>query len=87
MTMEKFNWTSPGGVKIVLPHMDKIKGGLIRKHRKLDAVDMMFSILEDTVDETTLTKIDDLDRGDLTALFEGWQAESATVGESSGSST
>lgn len=84
---EQFHWTSPLGVEIVLPHMDKIKGGLIRKYRKLDGVDMMFSIVEDLVDGPTLDLIDDLDRGDLNDMFEAWQKAGANVGESSGSST
>lgn len=86
MATEKFHYTSPEGVEIVLPHIDKIKGGLIRKYRKLPEIDMMFSILEDLVDEPTLAKIDDLDQTDLNALFLAWQKAGASVGESSGSS-
>jgi hypothetical protein len=87
MATEKFHWTSPAGVEIVLPHVDKIKGGAIRKYRKLPEIDMMFSILEDMLDEPTLAKIDDLDQKDLNDLFVAWQKAGASVGESSGSST
>jgi hypothetical protein len=71
----------------VLPHIDKIKGGMIRKYRKLPEVDMMFSILEDICDDETLAKIDDLEQGDLNDLFLAWQKAGANVGESSRSST
>lgn len=86
MATEKFHYTSTEGVEIVLPHVSKIKGGLIRKYRKLPELDMVYSILEDMLDEATLAKIDDLDQGELTDFIEKWQAGSP-VGESSGSST
>lgn len=86
MTMEKFHWTSPSGVEIVLPHMGKIKAGIIRRHRKEEPVDFIFSVLEETADTETLAKVDDLDQTDLNTLVEKWQA-GASVGESAGSST
>ena len=86
MTMEKFHWTSPAGVEIVLPHMGKIKAGIIRRHRKEEPVDFIFSVLEETADTDTLAKVDDLDQTDLNTLVEKWQA-GASVGESAGSST
>lgn len=86
MAFEKFHWTSPTGVEIVLPHLSKIKGGLLRKYRKLDEMDMVFSIIEDVVDDETLVKLDDLDQEELQNFMKDWQA-GASVGESSGSST
>jgi len=83
---EKFHWTSPSGVEIILPNMDKIPGGLLRKNRKLDPVDMMFSIVEAICDDTMLAKLDELPMSDLNKLFEAWQESSESVGESSGSS-
>lgn len=84
---EKFHWTAPGGDEIVLPHMNKIKGGLLRKHRKLEPVDFMFTILEDIADDETLAKVDDLENDDLNKLFADWQQAGADLGKSSGSST
>lgn len=87
MTNEKFHWTAPSGAEIVLPHMNKIKGGLLRKYRKLDPVDFMFSVLEDIADEETLAQVDDLENDDMNAMFEAWQKAGADLGKSSGSST
>lgn len=84
--LEKFHWTSSDGVEIVLPRMDNIKAGIIRRHRKEEGVDFLFSLLEEISDEEMLAKLDDLDTADLNALAEKWQA-GATPGESSGSST
>lgn len=73
MTLEQFHWTSPAGVEIVLPRMDKIKAGTIRRHRKEEGVDFIFSVLEETSDESTLAKVDELETTDLNALVEAWQ--------------
>lgn len=85
MSMEQFHWTSPSGAEIVLPHISKIKAGLLRKYRKQEEIDMVFSIIESVADEKTLALIDDLDQGDLEKFMEKWQAGSS-VGESSRSS-
>lgn len=85
--MEKFHWTSPDGVEIVLPHMNKIKAGILRKHRKSDPIDFIFSVLEDVADDKMIERVDDLDMGDIDSLFAAWQEAGASLGESSGSST
>lgn len=87
MSTEQFHWTAPNGDEIVLPHISKIKGGLLRKYRKLNEADMMFSIVEDIASEETVAQIDDLEMGDMNKLFEAWQKASVAVGKSSGSST
>ena len=79
---EKFHWTSPSGVEIVLPHMNKIKAGIVRRHRKEDGVDFIFSVLEEISDTATLEKVDELDAGDCNKLFEAWQEAGASMGES-----
>jgi hypothetical protein len=83
---EPFNWTAPDGGTITLPKMKHIKAGVLRRYRKLDGIDMVFSILEEVADAATLAKIDDLDTDGLEALAEAWQGD-VGVGESSGSST
>lgn len=85
--MEKFHWTSPSGVEITLPHMSKMPAGVIRKHRKADPVDFVFSVLEDVSDDEMIAKVDTLSLPDVNAMFEAWQEAAANVGESSGSST
>lgn len=84
--MEKFHWTSPGGVEITLPYMDKLPGGVIRKNRKLDPMDLMYTLVEAVADEATLEKLDSLPLGDQNKFFEAWQEATASVGESSSSS-
>lgn len=86
MTMEKFHYSTPDGGEIVLPHVSKIKSGLIRKYRKLEEMDMIYSIIEDLVDDDTLAKLDELEQGQLEDFMTKWQA-GASVGESAGSST
>ena len=85
MTAEKFHWTSSEGVEIVLPYMNKIKTGIIRRHRREEPLDFIFSVLEEVGDEATLAKVDDLSTDDLNALVEEWQG--ANVGESGRSSS
>ena len=86
MAFEKFHWQSPAGVEITLPRMDQISSGILRRHRKENEIDFMFSLLEETSDTETLAKLDDLPFADLNALSEKWQATIA-LGESSGSSS
>lgn len=83
---EKFHWTTPSGAEIVLPRIDQIKTGVIRKVRNLSETDQMFTLLEEIADEATLALIDDLTGSELEAMAEAWQKE-VPVGESSGSST
>ena len=87
MTMEKFHWTSPSGVEIVLPHMNKIKASVIRRHRKSDPVDFIFSVLEEVADEDMLSRADELGMDEINDLFVAWQEAGASVGESVSSST
>lgn len=86
MATEKFHWTSPAGVEIVLPHMNKIKAGIVRRHRKSEPVDFIFSVLEEVADKDMLEKADELDTSEINDLFEAWQKAGASVGESAGSS-
>lgn len=85
MTTEKFHWTSPGGVEIVLPRLAKVKSSVLRKNRLKEADDYMFSVIEAVADEETLALIDDLDTEDFAEMTSAWAETS--VGESSGSST
>lgn len=73
MAFEKFHYTAADGTKIVLPSMNSLKGGLLRKYRKLDSLDFMYSILEEVADEADLAKLDDLERDELNECFSEWQ--------------
>lgn len=78
-----FSWKAANGTTIVLPSMNALKGKAIRKHRRREAMDFLFSLIEDHVDEETLAQIDELDRAELTDMFAAWQdEEGVTPGES-----
>lgn len=81
---EQFHYPTATG-EIIVPHVSKIKSGVLRKYRKLDEMDMVFSILEDLADADSLAKIDNLDQSELEDFVRKWQ-EGSSVGESSGSS-
>jgi hypothetical protein len=84
-TSKTFSWRTPSGEILTIVSINAIKGRQLRKYRKLDPLDMLFSILEDTADKKALALIDDLERADLDAMFEAWQnddSEGATLGES-----
>lgn len=87
MTTEQFHWTAPGGEEIVVPHMGKLKTGLLRQVRALEGVDGTFTILEKIADEDTLRKIDDLDIDQFDQFSKAWQEASTSLGESGVSST
>lgn len=83
---EQFHWTSPDGIEITLPHVSKIKAGVLRKSRKLNELDFVFTVIEAVADEANLAKIDELGADEINDLFGEWQ-QAATLGESSGSSS
>lgn len=85
---EQFHWTSKAGVKIVVPRMKSISSGLIRKHRKLDSADFIYTLLEAVASEDALEATDALSAEEMNKFFEAWEKdEGASMGESSGSST
>lgn len=88
MATEKFHYETAGKKQVTLPKFGQIKAGLIRKVRKENTVEQMFSILEAVADEKTLDILDDLDTSELNELMAAWQKDSqVTPGESSASST
>lgn len=82
MTTEQFHHRLEDGREIVLPHMRSIKAGLIRKVRRFDEADQMFTILEAVADDDTLAIIDDLARDQLEELMKEWEKASVSLGES-----
>lgn len=83
---EPFNYTTDAGVTITVPSLAKIKAGVIRKTRKLEPGDQMFTIMEAVADEATLAAIDDMDGDELARFTEQWGAHSgADLGESAAS--
>lgn len=81
--MSTFMYNAENGTEIDLPPMSAITAGMLRKYRKLDEMDFMFSILEDVVDPDELAKIDDLPLVEVETLFRAWQKhEGVTVPQS-----
>lgn len=81
--MSDFTWTSDSGTEITLSPMSSITAGMLRKYRKLDEMDFMFSILEDVIAPDELAKVDELPLPEVERMFRAWQAnEGATVPQS-----
>ncbi len=78
--------TEIGGVTVKLPLLSNMKTGLVRKIRKLEAGDQVFTIIEEVCSEAELAAIDELSQPELAQLMEDWQAASGIeMGESSAS--
>lgn len=78
-----FTWETPDGDTINLPSLNAITAGMIRKHRKLDDMDFMFTILEEVVPAEELAKVDNLGVNDVERMFSEWQkSDGATVPQS-----
>jgi hypothetical protein len=88
VTMEKFHYTLPDGHELVLPKFENVPMGHIRKIRKLDETDQVFTLLESLLDEDELEHVDTLDRPAFQKLMEAWREESdVDLGESRASSS
>lgn len=82
MAMEQFHWTSPDGVEVTLPKMGNLGAGMIRRHRKEEPVDFIFSVLEELDDPEMLSQVDLLSISQMNDLAAAWQADAeATPGE------
>lgn len=76
--MYDFTWTSPDGKQVTLPSLNSVPGGVLRKHRKLDELDFLFSVLEDVATDEQIAAVDEVGLGDLNEMFAAWQ-KNATV--------
>lgn len=86
--MSTYTYEAKDGSKITLPSMGDIPSGVLRKNRKLDEVDFVFTLVEETADQAAIDALDKLPSSELEDLFAGWQKDAgASVGESSRSST
>lgn len=85
--MEKFHHTLPDGHELVLPRFENVPVGVIRKTRRLDQADQVFTILEEIMTPTDLEHVDTLDRAEFNELVKAWrEGSSIQPGESSASS-
>jgi len=76
--MSDFTWTSPDGKSVTLPSLNSVPGGVLRRHRKLEELDFLFSVLEDVATDEQIEAVDAVGLGDLNNLFAAWQKD-ATV--------
>lgn len=83
MATEKFHYTTPSGVKIVMPKFGQIPMGIMRKLRREDEANQMFGLLE-TLSETgrmaedVLPALDELGQIDFADFMQAWQKDSET---------
>lgn len=72
-----------GDKEIVLPSLSYLKPGLVRKIRRLNDVDRMYTLFEEVLSPEELEILDDLDPEEFRKLQEGWNEHSqVTLGES-----
>lgn len=85
--MEKFHYTLPDGHEIVLPKLENVPLGVVRKTRRLTQTDQVFTMLEELLPEAELEHVDLLDRAQFEQMFTAWKdASTVELGESSASS-
>lgn len=85
--LEKFRHTLPDGHVLVLPRFENVPVGVIRKTRRLEQADQVFTILEEIMTPEDLEHVDKLDRSEFNEVVKAWRAGSSVdVGESSASS-
>lgn len=85
--MEKFHHTLPDGHELVLPRFENVPVGVIRKTRRLEQADQVFTILEEIMSPADLEHVDKLDRSEFNEVVKAWrEGSSVDVGESTASS-
>jgi len=82
MALERFHFTGADGNDYSLPKM--VKGGDLRKIRKLSNADQMFTLFEMLADEKTLSALDELTTAEVSDVYNDWM-QGMSSGESSNS--
>jgi len=81
-----FTYTMPDGKTVTVPSLAKMNAGIMRRTRRLDEEDRVWTILEFVCDADTIAAIDDLDAEQFEAFMAAWQKHSGvSVGESQAS--
>ena len=65
-----------GETEIVLPSLSYLKPGLVRRLRRMNGTDQMYSLFEEVLDEKTLEVIDEMDPDEFEAMREQWHKHS-----------
>jgi len=78
-----FYWTASDGTEIRVPKLDTLDGGIVRRTRKLEPLDQMFTIVEELLSEDELAALDALPLAENNRLFRDWQKDAgATIPQS-----
>lgn len=86
--LDKFHYKMKDGQEIIAPRFSQIPVGVTRKARRLDAaLDQVFYLIEECLDEESLALYDTLTMEEAGAFNKAWQEDAGvTAGESSASS-
>lgn len=77
-----------GEVEITLPSLSYLKPGLVRRLRRMNGTDQMYTLLEEVLDDDTLAVIDEMDPDDFDAMREQWHKHSGIdMGKSAASTS
>lgn len=69
-------------VKLSVPKFGELKSADLRKIRKLDLEDQLFTLLENILSEDELSIVDAMTMYELNEFFQAWQKDSeVTAGE------
>ncbi|MEU8895489.1 hypothetical protein [Nocardia sp. NPDC048505] len=72
-----------GGVDVRLPSLSYLKPGLVRRIRRLNNVDAMYTLIELSVSREALAALDDMDPTAYQELLDEWREHSGvSLGES-----
>ena len=61
------------GEDLKLPSFKHLPGRLLRRYRKLEEMDFLYSILEELLDDEGLELLDSMDSSQQNDLFSKWQ--------------
>ncbi|WP_280246155.1 hypothetical protein [Nocardia abscessus] len=65
-----------GETEIELPSLSYLKPGLVRRLRRLNGTDQMYTLLEEVLDKDALDLIDEMDPDEFDAMREAWHKHS-----------
>ncbi|MBF6296286.1 hypothetical protein IU459_01860 [Nocardia amamiensis] len=72
-----------GDVEVRLPSLSYLKPGFIRRIRRMNSVDAMYTLIEMSASPAALAVLDDMDPTEYQALLDEWRAHSGVgLGES-----
>lgn len=77
-----------GETEIILPSLSYLKPGQVRRLRRLNGTDQMYTLLEEVLDADTLAVIDEMDPDEFETMREQWHKHSGLdMGKSAASTS